>query len=159
MSKIMTVTRVEIYHNKLAAKRASALGQAYRSLEQRIIKDTDPYVPAKTRELSNSARNHKFAQLGSGYIVYNAFKSGKRQGYARYLYEGLLMVSPTTLSPWAKKGEKKVLDPNGRRLKYSKSVHPSATSKWFDKAKKSKVREWEEVAKTAYKAGWQRYGQ
>ena len=52
--------------------------------------------------------------------------------YARYLYYGKLMVSPTTGSSWASFGEKKVL--TDKDLKYSKAVHGLATSHWGEEA-------------------------
>ena len=52
--------------------------------------------------------------------------------YARYLYYGKLMVSPTTGSSWASYGEKKVL--TDINLKYSKEVHGLATSHWGEEA-------------------------
>ena len=47
---------------------------------------------------------------------------------AHYLYNGILMVSPTTGSSWAKKGERKI--PTNKRLKYSKEQHPLACAEW-----------------------------
>ncbi|MPN48985.1 hypothetical protein SDC9_196598 [bioreactor metagenome] len=54
--------------------------------------------------------------------------------YARFQYYGKLMVSPTTGSPWAKKGERKVL--TSIDLKYSTIAHPLAGKKWFEEMKK-----------------------
>lgn len=47
---------------------------------------------------------------------------------ARYLYYGMLMVSPTTGSAWAKKGETKV--PTSTPLHYSHEQHPLACAEW-----------------------------
>lgn len=51
--------------------------------------------------------------------------------YAHYLHEGILYVSPTTGSPWAKKDEIKV--PTDRELKYTGA--PMRGKKWFDRMK------------------------
>lgn len=51
--------------------------------------------------------------------------------YAHYLHEGILFVSPTTGSPWAKKNEIKV--PTSRELTYAGA--PMRGKKWFDRMK------------------------
>lgn len=51
--------------------------------------------------------------------------------YAHYLHEGILYVSPTTGSSWAKKNEIKV--PTERELKYTGA--PMRGKKWFDRMK------------------------
>ena len=47
---------------------------------------------------------------------------------AHYLYNGILMVSPTTGSSWAKEHEKKVYA--NKHLKYSHEQHPLACAEW-----------------------------
>ncbi len=49
--------------------------------------------------------------------------------YAHYLHEGILYVSPTTGSAWAKKNEIKV--PTDRELTYAGA--PMRGKKWFDR--------------------------
>lgn len=51
--------------------------------------------------------------------------------YAHYLHEGILFVSPTTGSPWAKKDEIKV--PTERELEYTGA--PMRGKKFFDRMK------------------------
>lgn len=51
--------------------------------------------------------------------------------YAHYLYEGILYVSPTTGSAWAKKNEIKV--PTGKELTYAGA--PMRGKKWFERMK------------------------
>ncbi|WP_195611302.1 minor capsid protein [[Clostridium] symbiosum] len=51
--------------------------------------------------------------------------------YAHYLHEGILYVSPTTGSSWAKKNEIKV--PTERELTYAGA--PMRGKKWFDRMK------------------------
>lgn len=51
--------------------------------------------------------------------------------YAHYLYEGILYVSPTTGSAWAKKNEIKV--PTGKELIYAGA--PMRGKKWFERMK------------------------
>ncbi len=47
---------------------------------------------------------------------------------AHYLYRGILMVSPSTGSSWAKFQERKV--PTDKQLKYSHEQHPLACAEW-----------------------------
>lgn len=51
--------------------------------------------------------------------------------YAHYLHEGILYVSPTTGSAWAKKNEIKV--PTSQELTYAGA--PMRGKKWFDRMK------------------------
>ena len=51
--------------------------------------------------------------------------------YANYLHEGILYVSPTTGSAWAKKNEIKV--PTDRELTYAGA--PMRGKKWFERMK------------------------
>lgn len=51
--------------------------------------------------------------------------------YAHYLHEGILYVSPTTGSAWAKENEIKV--PTDRELTYAGA--PMRGKKWFDRMK------------------------
>lgn len=51
--------------------------------------------------------------------------------YAHYLHEGILYVSPSTGSAWAKKNEIKV--PTGKELTYAGA--PMRGKKWFDRMK------------------------
>ncbi len=51
--------------------------------------------------------------------------------YAHYLHEGILYVSPTTGSSWAKKGE--IKEPTGKELTYAGA--PMRGKKWFDRMK------------------------
>ncbi len=62
--------------------------------------------------------------------------------YARFLYGGKVMVDPVTLSPWARKGVKKVL--TDRPLHFS---NPQATDHWFDTAKAQHGEYWIEGVK------------
>lgn len=85
----------------------------------------DPYVPALNMSLSQNVRT--YVEGGHGVVHYLS-------PYAAYQHEGVLMVSRITGSPWARKGESKVV--TGRKLSYNKSRHPLATSEW-EKAMKT----------------------
>ena len=59
--------------------------------------------------------------------------------YARYLYNGQLMVSAVTGSAWAKHDEPpKVLADPSKELRYSHDVSPLATSHWGQAAMDAK---------------------
>lgn len=84
-----------------------------------------PYVPARDLVLAKNVRT--YVESDQGVVHYLS-------PYARFQYNGLVMVSRITGSPWAKKGESKVVI--NRPLNYSKARHPLATSEW-DKAMKT----------------------
>lgn len=85
----------------------------------------DPYVPARNMVLSRNVRT--YVEDDHGVVHYLS-------PYARFQHEGYLMVSRITGSPWAEKGESKVV--TGTRLNYSTARHPLATAEW-DKAMKT----------------------
>ena len=80
-----------------------------------FYKKMKDYVPAYTTQLYKN-------------VVINSERIRFKEPYARFIYFGKLMVSPTTGSAWALRGEKKKL--TDINLKYSKEVHPLATSNW-----------------------------
>ena len=79
----------------------------------------NPYVPARNMVLSRNVRT--YVEGDTGIVHYLST-------HARYQHEGLLMVSRITGSPWARRGESKVV--TGRRLNHSGSKHPLATAEW-----------------------------
>lgn len=89
-------------------------GRIQRYIDQAVVRHMAPYTPLDTGALQNSvyARN--------GEIVYTV-------PYAKFLYYGKVLVSPSTGSPWAKRGEEKVLT---RRLLQFKGA-PMRGSYWF----------------------------
>lgn len=86
-------------------------------LVEEIIKDTDPFVPARTKVLAMNVQRHGRT------IVYAS-------PYARFQYYRKVMIDPATGSTFAPKGVRKVL--TERDLKYSKAVHKHAQSHWFE---------------------------
>lgn len=79
----------------------------------------EPYVPALNMVLSQNVRT--YVEGDHGVVHYQS-------PYAAFQHEGNVMVSRITGSPWARKGESKIV--TGRKLKYNKSRHPLATSEW-----------------------------
>lgn len=122
--------------------------RAQYQLDGNVMNSMVPFMPMITGSFINTTRASSAAVQGSG-KVYAAFGP---QG--RFLYEGKTMVSPTSGSTWAKKGEKKVLvsQYGGKtrakeNLSYTKQAHPKAQSHWFDAAKEKDGKTWIKQAK------------
>lgn len=107
-------------------------------LALQMVKDTEPYVPARTKSLANRTI------VTGDTIVYPG-------PYARFLYYGKLMVDPDTGRPWAPKGATKVLDPGGRDLNISTAVHSKAQAHWFEASKAQNLPKWKRVAEKVVK--------
>lgn len=85
-----------------------------------------PYTPMRTGLLRD---NVEITKDGIRYL----------SPYARYLYNGQLMVSAVTGSAWAKHDEPpKVLADPPKELRYSHDVSPLATSHWGQAAMDAK---------------------
>lgn len=129
--------KFEVYTGGLediARHLAEGCTKAEHALAQQVKKDTMPFVPALTGSLSQRTKVEGNAVIYPG-------------PYARYLYQGKLMVDPETGSPWAKKGAKKIL--TDRNLVFNTSVHGQAQSHWFEASKAQNLKKWERVAKEA----------
>lgn len=116
----------------------AAAPKAALAVANEIMKDTSPYVPALTGTLDRSAH---VQQRGNGAVIIYSTR------YARYLYHGMLMVDPVTGSSWARAGVKKVL--TSKPLKFNKSMHPKATSHWFEASREQNMEKWRETARKA----------
>ena len=112
--------------------------KAEQALAVQVMKDTDKFVPALTGSLTQ--RTH----VEGSTIVYPG-------PYARFLYYGKVMIYEPTGSTWAPKGEHKVV--TGRDLGMNKSMHPLATSHWFEVSKAQNMEKWVRVAERLVKNG------
>ena len=97
-------------------------GVIQKFIDSEVIRLSAPYTPFDTGQLTRSATLGTV--IGSGEVSYNA-------PYARYLYYGKVMVSPTTGSAWAKRGERKVL--TAKLIKYNGA--PRRGARWLDRMK------------------------
>ena len=88
----------------------------------------EPYVPARDLILSRNVRT--FVEGESGVVHYVS-------PHAAYQWNGILMVSRITGSPWARRGESKVT--TGQALNHSKARHPLATKKWNEAMKRARL--------------------
>lgn len=105
--------------------------RAERILATQVMKDTDKFVPALTGSLTQ--RTH----IEESTIVYPG-------PYARFLYYGKVMIYEPTGSTWAPKNEHKIV--TDRDLVMNKSMHPLASSHWFEVSKAANLETWLKVA-------------
>ena len=117
-------------------KLAQACGKAEHVLAVQVEKDTVPFVPALTGFLTERTR-----VVGNA-IIYPG-------PYAKFLYNGKVMVDPNTGSTYAPKGGTKVV--TDRNLVFTKTVHPQAQSHWFEASKAQNLDKWLRVAEKAVK--------
>lgn len=106
--------------------------KAEKILATQVMKDTDKFVPALTGNFTQ--RVH----LEESTIVYPG-------PFARFLYYGKVMIYAPTGSTWAPRYEHKVV--TGRDLVMNKSMHPLATSHWFEVSKAANLSKWIKVAR------------
>ncbi len=95
---------------------------AQQFVDNSVLRYSEPYLPFQTGMLRNSGITGSIP--GTGEVVWNA-------PYARFLYYGKVMVSPSTGSSWAKSGERKVL--TDRSLTYHGA--PKRGAFWFERMK------------------------
>lgn len=98
------------------------MGPIQKFIDQECIRRMSKYTPRVNGMLIKSATLS--TKIGSGKIK-------QEHPGARYLYHGILMVSPTTGSSWAKKHEEKVL--TNTPLHYN--GEPMRGKKWFERMK------------------------
>lgn len=118
-------------------------GKAQYMLDSMIMTDMVPYMPMQTGQFINVTRAMSAAIAGSGKVVAAA------PPFGRFLYEGNVMVGERSGSPWAQKGERKVV--TSRELQYSTGANPKAQAHWFDASKAENAKKW--VKKTKQIAG------
>lgn len=128
------------FSKPLAAKLRQAGPRAAHEMAVQIARDTEPFVPAMTKSLANRTR------VVENTIVYPG-------PYARYLYNGKVMVDMAT-----GKGPMRIVSKDGsevirfrkgaklkatkKPLKISQAVHPQATDHWLDASKAQNLDKW-----------------
>lgn len=98
-------------------------GKVQKFIDQFILEQSEPYVPHDSGNLVASAS--RSTEVGSGQIIWDT-------PYAHYLHEGRLMVSPTTKSSWARKGEQKVYAEPPKTLMFH-SGDSNRKEHWIDR--------------------------
>lgn len=117
--------------------------QAQYLLDSMVMDSMVRFMPMQTGTFINVTRAMSSAIAGTGKVYAAAPPMG------RFLYEGLVMVDPVTMSPFARKGVKKVV--TDRKLVLNAHAHPNAQDHWFDAAAKADGKRW--VVKVKRKAG------
>lgn len=112
-------------------------------LDSMVMDSMARFMPMQTGTFINVTRAMSSAIAGTGKVYAAAPPMG------RFLYEGLVMVDPVTMSPFARKGVKKVV--TDRKLVLNAHAHPNAQDHWFDAAAKADGKRW--VVKVKRKAG------
>lgn len=120
---------------------AQASPKAAHTLANVMAADTRQYVPALTESLNNRTR------VDGDTIIYPG-------PYARFQYNGKLMIDPNTGSAWAPKGATKVV--TGKNLNISTAVHSKAQSHWFEASKAQNLPKWRNVAGRAMQREFRR---
>lgn len=135
------MSKFEFNEAKVKNRLRDQTKMAKRLLKNEIVKDTEKFVPMQRGYLKNSITQS--LQSNDDFIVYNT-------PYARFLYNGLLMIGRITHRAWAKRGETKIK--TSKKLNYGK-VHPLATSHWFERSKALYKNNWLKIAKKVYRNG------
>lgn len=104
-------------------------------LDSAIMTSMEPHMPRRDGQFINVTKGMSAALAGSGTVVAAA------PPYGRFLYEGKVMIGEKSRSPWAKKGERKVV--TGRNLTYS----GGGQAHWFDVAKAADCDNWVNIVK------------
>ncbi len=125
----------------IAKRMSRASPQTEHILAVQMAKDTELFVPARTKSLSNRTR------VEGDTIIYPG-------PYARFLYYGKLMIDPNTGSAWAPKGATKVV--TGKNLNISQAMHSKAQSHWFEASKAQNLDKWKRVAGRAMQREFRR---
>lgn len=133
------------FSKPLAAKLKQAGPGAAHTLAVQVAKDTEPFVPFLTGSLSDRT------QTVENMIIYPG-------PYARYLYNGKVMVDEATgkgpMRIVSKDGSEVIRFRKGATLKQTRKKldikkrtgHPQATDHWFDASKAQNLEKWIRVA-------------
>lgn len=127
----LKISMKDSFSAPLMKKLQQAGPRAAHAVAVQVESDTEPFVPARTKSLANRT------QVVDGSVIYPG-------PYARFLYNGKLMIDPDTGSAWAQKGATKVV--TGKDLDIKTDVHSQAQSNWFEASKAQNMGKWERVA-------------
>lgn len=127
--------------DSISRRMASASPRVRHTVAVQMAKDTEPYVPALTKSMTNRTR------VDGDTIIYPG-------PYARFLYYGKLMIDPNTGSSWAPYGATKVV--TGKDLNISQAVHSKAQAHWFEASKAQNRDKWVRVAGRAMQREFRR---
>lgn len=142
----------KVYYSLDNVKVTKKADKAQYLLDSQIMADMLPYMPMNESNFIHETEIASKPLAGTGWVVAAA------KPFGRFLYEGKVMVSSITGSPWARRGVKKVLTSQfsghtnaKENIEYGKAYHPNVTDHWFEKAKTEHLKEWEQLVKKAFK--------
>lgn len=127
----------------LAAYGLERGGRVQRFIDQKVISDCRPYIPASPdRTLADSAQ--ATTELGSGLVIWNT-------PYAHYQYMGIVygpnfQVLIKGALEW-RSYKDRPKHPTDRELTYDTSQNPMAGPHWFERAKADHLTEWLDEAR------------
>lgn len=116
-----------VWKQTFSRENTTRFSNVQKFVDSECIRLMVPYTPMRNGILMKNAVLG--TKIGSGRIFYTS-------PYARFQYYGKVMVSSVTGSPFARKGESKVL--TNKDLKYSTARHPKARRLWFEAMKAEK---------------------
>lgn len=128
--------KISIDTNTVRLRIKKATEKSLLECMEQILSDCNKYCPEDTGTLIDGS--------ASGSTVIGGEQPAMAlywpPPYARYLYYGMLMVDPDTLSPYAQKNSSKIL--TNTSLTYTK---PEACKLWCEKAREVYGEEWREL--------------
>lgn len=133
----MSLIKTNVYMSIGTDMFKAPCSKAENVLAIQVEKDTRPFVPNRTGSLVQRT------YVDRNKIIYPG-------PYARFLYNGKLMVDPNTGSTYAPKGGTKVL--TDKDLVFYRTVNPQAQSHWFEASKAQNMDKWERVYRKAVKS-------
>lgn len=132
---------IKIDNNAVKMRIEAASEKATAVLAQQALADCNEFCPEDQGVLISSSQTH--SDFKRGLLVWST-------PYARYLYHGVLMVDSKTGSPWARKGDRKIL--TARELEYHKKHKSSTPCKlWCEKARETYNEDWQLIYQNALK--------
>ena len=138
----MSVT-VTLDANAVAARIKAASERALKDSQEQILADCNKYCPEDQGTLIWNSGSHSYYAEEEGNPTLHLLWVSPA---ARYLYYGLLMVDPVTMSPWAEEGAHKIL--TEVPLNYSKK---EASKLWCEKARAEYGEDWRLIYENALK--------
>lgn len=127
--------------NAVAVRVRAASGEALKEVKKQMLADCNKYCPEDQGELISKSGTHSYYAEEDGSPTLHLLWVSPA---ARYLYYGLLMVDPVTMSPWAEEGVHKIL--TEVPLNYSKK---EACKLWCEKAREEHGEDWQFIYQKA----------
>jgi hypothetical protein len=118
----------------------TAADESITFMAKTALEDANEFAPKQESALIASSIIHN--EPGKVKLIWSMI-------YARFLYYGLMMISPSTGSAWAKKGENKTK--TTKELDFSKGKNPQARKLWAHYAENRYGERWLEIVRKHFK--------